>query len=158
MTSLSGFVIRVMVASTTDVPNWQRVHQDCVLLPCIFNLYAQYIMWNAGLDETQAGIKIARRNINNHRYADDTISWHHFTYGRKQRRTLEPLDESERKEWKIWLKIQHSKHKDHGIWSHYFMANRWGNNRDSDRIYFWKSLNSLQMVTAAMKLKDFCFL
>ena len=48
------------------------VHQGCVLSPCLFNLYAEYIMRNAGLDEAQAGIKIARRNINNLRYADDT--------------------------------------------------------------------------------------
>ena len=48
------------------------VHQDCILSPCLFNLYAEYSMWNPGLDETQAGIKIARRNINNLRYADDT--------------------------------------------------------------------------------------
>ena len=56
--------------------NWfqigKRVHQGCVLSPCLFNLYAEYIMRNAGLDEAQAGIKIARRNINNLRYADDT--------------------------------------------------------------------------------------
>ena len=50
----------------------KRVSQGCILLPCIFNLYAEYIMSNAGLDEAQAGIKIARRNINNLRYADDT--------------------------------------------------------------------------------------
>ena len=50
------------------------VCQGCVLSPCLFNLYAEYIMRNAGLDEVQAGIKIARRNINNLRYADDTIS------------------------------------------------------------------------------------
>ena len=48
------------------------VHQACILSPCLFNLYAEYIMKNAGLDEAQAGIKIARRNINNLRYADDT--------------------------------------------------------------------------------------
>ena len=48
------------------------VHQTCILLPCLFNLYAEYIMRNAGLDEAQAGIKIAWRNINNLRYADDT--------------------------------------------------------------------------------------
>ena len=47
------------------------VCQGCILSPCLFNLYAEYIMRNAGLDETQAGIKIARRNINNLRYADD---------------------------------------------------------------------------------------
>ena len=49
------------------------LHQGCILSPCLFNLYVEYIMRNAGLDEAQAGIKIARRNINNFRYADDTI-------------------------------------------------------------------------------------
>ena len=49
------------------------VHQGCMLSPCLFNLYAEYIIRNAGLDEAQTGIKIARRNINNLRYADDTI-------------------------------------------------------------------------------------
>ena len=48
------------------------VRQGCILSPCLFNLYAEYIMRNAGLDQAQAGIKIARRNINNLRYADDT--------------------------------------------------------------------------------------
>ena len=48
------------------------VHQGCILLPCLFNLYAEYIMRNAGLEEAQAGIKFAGRNINNLRYADDT--------------------------------------------------------------------------------------
>ena len=50
----------------------KRVRQGCILSPCLFNLYAEYIMQNAGLDETQSGIKIPRRNINNLRYADDT--------------------------------------------------------------------------------------
>ena len=50
----------------------KRVHQACILSPCLFNLHAEYIMRNAGLDEAQAGIKIARRNVNNLRYADDT--------------------------------------------------------------------------------------
>ena len=58
---------------TTD---WFQIRkgvcQGCMLSPCSFNLYAEYIMRNAGLDEAQAGIKIAGRNINNHRYADDT--------------------------------------------------------------------------------------
>ena len=49
------------------------VHQDCILSPCLFNLYAEYILQNARLDEAQAGIKIARRNINNLRCADDII-------------------------------------------------------------------------------------
>ena len=50
----------------------KEVCQGCLLSPCLFNLYAEYIMRNVGLEETQAGIKIARRNINNLRYADDT--------------------------------------------------------------------------------------
>ena len=56
--------------------NWFKigkgVHQDCILSPCLFNFHAEYIMWNARLDEPQAEIKIARRNIYNLRYADDT--------------------------------------------------------------------------------------
>ena len=59
--------------------NWFQfgngVRQGCILSPCLFNLYAEYIMRNAGLEEEQAGIKIARRNINNLRYADDTTLW-----------------------------------------------------------------------------------
>ena len=65
------------------------VRQGCVLCPCLFNLYAEYIMRNAGLEETQAGITIAGRNINNLRYADDTTL---------MAESEEPLDESERGE------------------------------------------------------------
>ena len=58
---------------TTDwFQRGKGVRQGCILSPCLFNLYAEYIMRNAGLEEMQAGIKIARRNINNLRYADDT--------------------------------------------------------------------------------------
>ena len=58
---------------TTDwFQTGERVRQGCILSPCLFNLYAEYIMRNAGLEEAQAGIKIAGRNINNLRYADDT--------------------------------------------------------------------------------------
>ena len=53
-----------------------NIHQGCILSPCLFNLYEEHMMQNAGLDEAQAGIKISKRNINNLRYADDT-------YGRK---------------------------------------------------------------------------
>ena len=66
------------------------VCRGCILSPCLFNLHAEYIMRNTGLEETQAGIKIARRNINNCR-------WYH-THGRKHRGIKEPLDESERRE------------------------------------------------------------
>ena len=53
----------------------KEVHQGCILSPCLFNVYAEYIMRNAGLDEAQAGIKMAGRNINNLRYANDTTLW-----------------------------------------------------------------------------------
>ena len=66
-------------------------------------------MWTAGMEEAQAGIKIADRNINNLRYADDT------NLMAESKEELESLDESERGEWKSWLKTQHSKNKDHGI-------------------------------------------
>ena len=55
-----------------EVTEPERVHQDCVLSPCLFNFYVKYIIRNAGLDETQAGIKIAGRNIDNLKYSDDT--------------------------------------------------------------------------------------
>jgi len=107
-------------------------------------------MRNAGLDEAQAGIKIAGRNINNLRYADDT------TVMAESKEEIESLlmkvkEESERVGLK--LNIQKTFRKDHGIWSHHFMANRWGNSRNSGRL-FLGAPKSLQMVTAAMKLKD----
>ena len=105
-------------------------------------------MRNAGLEETQAGIKIAGRNTNNLKYADDT------TLIAESKKELKSLHESEKGEWKSWLKTQHSKIEDHGIWSYHFMANRWGN---SETLFSWAP-KSMQMVTAAMKLKDICSL
>ena len=121
------------------------IGQGCILSPCLFNLYAEYIMRNAGLEEEQAGSKIAGRNINNLRYADDT--------------TLMAESEEELKSLLMKVQVesekaQHSENEDHGIWSHHFMGNRWGNSRNSVRFYFWGLQKSLQMVTAAMKLKD----
>ena len=58
-----------------------------------------------------------------------------------------------KEESKCWLKTQHSENEDHGIQSHHFMANRWGNNGNSDKLFFWAP-KSLQMVIAAMKLED----
>ena len=66
------------------------VHQGCILSPCLFNLYAEYIMRNTGLQEAQAEIKIAGRNINNFRYADDTT-----LMAESEEETKESLDESE---------------------------------------------------------------
>ena len=102
------------------------VHQGCILSPCLFNLYAEYIMRNSGLNKAQAEIKIARRNINNLRCAEDT------TLMAESKEELKSLlmkvkEESE----KVGLKTQHSKKEDHGIWSHHFMGNRWGNSGNS---------------------------
>ena len=82
-----------MVRTGHGTTDWfqirKRVCQGCMLSPCIFDLYAEYIMRNARLDAVQAGVKIAGRNINNLRYEDDTT----FMAGSEE---LEPLDESER--------------------------------------------------------------
>ena len=64
--------IRTRHGTTDWFPIGKGIRQGCIFSPCLFNLYAEYLMQNAGLDETQAGIKIARRNVNNLRYADDT--------------------------------------------------------------------------------------
>ena len=77
--------------------------------------------------------------------------WYHPN-GRMWRTTKELLDEGERRKWKSWLKIQHSKNKDHGIWTHQFME-KMGKNGNSGRFYFLWGPKSLQTVTAAMKFK-----
>ena len=88
-------------------------------------------MRNAGLKETQAGIKIAGRNINDLRYADDT------TLKAESEEELKSLLMKVKIEWKSWLKAQHSENEDHGIWSHHFNGNRWGNSGNSVRLYFF---------------------
>ena len=103
------------------------VRQGCILSPCLFNLYAQYIMRNTGLEETQAGIKIARRNINNPRYADYTTLIAEIEEELKSL-LMTVKEESE----KVGLKLNIQKTK---IWSHHFMANRWANSGNSDRLY-----------------------
>ena len=87
-------------------------------------------MRNAGLEEAQAGIKIAKRNINNLRYADDT------TLMAEREEELKSLLMKVKEERKSWLKAQHSENEDHGIWSHHFMGKRWGNSGNSGRLYF----------------------
>ena len=104
-------------------------------------------MRNAGLDEAQAGIKIAGRNINNLRYAEDT------TLTAESEEELKSLlmkvkEESE----KVGSKLNIQKTKI--VASGHFMANRWRNRGNSGRLYFWGAPKSLQMVIAVMKLKD----
>ena len=107
-------------------------------------------MWNAWLDETQAWIKIAGRDINNLRYADDTILM------AKSEEELKSLlikvkEESE----KAGLKLNIQKTKTVASGPNHFRANGWGENRNSDGLFSW-ALISLQIVTADMKLKDAC--
>ena len=102
------------------------VRQGCLLSACLFNFYAEYIMRNTGLEETEAGIKIAERNINHLRYADDT------TLMAESEEELKSLLMKLRVESeKVGLKLNIQK-----IWSHHFMANRWGISGNSVRLYF----------------------
>ena len=88
-------------------------------------------MRNAGLEETQAGIKIVRRNINNLRYADDTTL---MAESEEELKSL--LMKVKVESEKNWLKAQHSENEDHGIWSHHFLGNRRGNSGNSVRLHF----------------------
>ena len=116
--------------------NWfqigKGVCQGFILSVCLFNLYAEYVMQNARLDEAQAGIKIARRNINNLRYADDATLMAESEEELKSH-LMKAKEENEKAGLK--LNIQNTKIMD-GIWSHHFMANRWGNNGNSERLSF----------------------
>ena len=109
------------------------VCQGCVLSPCLFNLYAECIMRNAGLEKAHAGIKIARRNINNLRYADDTT----LMAGREEElKSLLMKVKEESEKVGLKLNIQKTKIMDHAIGSHHFMGNRWRNSENSVRLYF----------------------
>ena len=126
------------------------VHQGCILSPCLFNLYAEYIMRNAGLADAQAGIKTARRNINNFKYADDT------TLMAKSEELKILLMKVKEESEKLGLKLNIQKTK--------IMASGpitlWQINgeRMEAETLFWGTPKSLQMVTAVMKLKDACSL
>ena len=106
-------------------------------------------MWNASLDEAQAGIKIAGRNINNLRYTDDTTQ---MAESGEELKSLLMRVKEKREKAGLKLNVQKT-----DIQSQDFMASRWGSNGNSDRLFSWAP-KSLQMVTAAMKLKDACSL
>ena len=107
------------------------VCQSCILSPYLFNVYAEYIMWNVGLDEAQPGIRVAGRNIKNLRYADDT------TFMAENEEKLKNLLMKVKEEIEqAGLKLSIQKNEDHGIQSHHFTANRWGNNGNSETLYF----------------------
>ena len=122
--------VRTLHGTTDWFKIGKGVHQDYILSPCLFNLYAAYIMRNAGLDEAQAGTKIARRNINSLRYADDT------TLRAESEEELKSLlmkvkEESEKAGLK--LNIQKTNIMASGP---SLLANRWGKNGNSERLYF----------------------
>ena len=123
------------------------VYQGCILSPCLFNLYAEYIMRNAGLKDAQPGIKIARRNINSLRYADDT------TLMAESKEELESLlekvkEESEKADLK--LNIQKTKIMASGLITSWKIGKQW----KQCQTLFWGAPKSPKMVIAAVKLKD----
>ena len=124
------------------------VHQGCILSPCLFNLYAEYIMRNAELDEAQAGIKIVGSNINNLRYADDTTL---MAESEEELKSLLMKLKEESENVALKLNIQKTKIMASGP------ITSWQIDREKGKqwltLFFWAP-KSLQMVAAAMKLKD----
>ena len=131
--------------------NWfqigKEVHQGCILSPYLFNLYAGYIMKNAGLDEAQAGIKTARRNINNLRYADDTTL---MTESEELKSLLMKVKEESEKVG-LKLNIQKTNIMASGPITSWEID---GETVDTVTDFIFGASKSLQMVIAAMKLKD----
>ena len=139
------------VRTVHGTTNWfqigKGVCQDCILLPCLFNLYAEYIMKNARLDEAQAGIKIAGRNTNNFRYADDT------TLMAESEELKSLLMKVKEESEKVGLKLNTEKTK---IMASCLIISRQIHGETVETVtdfIFWAP-KSLQMVIAAMKLKD----
>ena len=125
------------------------VRQGCILSPCLFNLYAVYIIRNAGLEETQAGMEIARRNINNPRYVDDTTL---MAESEEELKSLLMKVKEESEKAGLKLSIQKTKIMASGpitSWQIY------GETMETVTDFiFWGAPKSLQMVIVAMKLKD----
>ena len=124
------------------------IHQGCILSPCLFNLYAEYIMRNAGLEEAQAGIKIARRDINNLRYADDTTL---IAESEEELKSLLMKVKEESEKVGLKLNIQKTKIMASGPITSWQID---GETMETVRDFTFEGSKSLLMVTAAMKLKD----
>ena len=122
-------IVRTGHGTTDWLQVGKGVCQGCILLPCLFNLHAECIVLTPGLDEAQAGIKIAGRNISNLRCADDTTL---IAESNELKSLLMKVKEESEK---VSLKLSIQK-TDYGIWSHHFMTNRWGNNGNSEKLYF----------------------
>ena len=124
----------------------KEVRQGCILSPCLFNFYAEYIMRNAGLEEAQAGIKISGRNMNNLRYADDITL---MAESEEELKSLLMTVKKESEKAGLKLSIQKTKILASGPITSWLI--------DEETVtttLFWGAHKSLQMVTAAMKLKD----
>jgi len=140
------------VRTRHEITDWfqigESVCQGCILSPCSFNLYAEYIMRNAGLEEAQAGIKIAGRSINNLRYADDTTL---MAESEEELKSLLMKVKEESEKVGLKLSIQKTKIMAPGPITSWQIG--------GERVEQWLTLflgvpKSLQMVIAAMKLKD----
>ena len=131
--------------------NWfqiGKVHQGCILSPWSFNLYAEYVTRNTGLEEAQAGIKIARRNINNLRYADDITL---MAESKEELKSLLMKVKEESEKVGLKLNIQKTKIMAFGpITSWQIDGKQW----KQCQTLFWGAPKSLQMVIAAINLKD----
>ena len=146
----------LLLETTHRTVDWfqigKGVRQGCILSPCLFNLHKEYIMRNAGLEEAQAGIKIAGRNINNLRYADDTTL---MAESKEELKTLLMKVKEESEKAGLNLDIQKTNIMTSGPITSWQI--------DGETMEIVKDFNclgskSLQMVTAAMKLKDACSL
>ena len=124
------------------------VRQGCILSPCLFNLYAEYIMRNTGLDEAQAGVKIARRNTNNLRYADDTTL---MAESEEELKSLLMKVKGENEKVGLKLNIQKTTIMASGPITSWQID---GVTVEIVTYFILGAPKSLQMVTAAMKLKD----
>ena len=126
--------------------------QGCILSLCLFNLLSEYIMRNAGLEEAQAGIKIARRNINNLRYADDTTL---MAESKEELKSLLMKVKEEGEKVGLKVDIQKTKIMASGPMTSWQVD---GETVETVRDFIFGAPKSLQIVTAAMKLKDACSL
>ena len=146
-------IVRTRHGTTDGFQIGKGVFQGCILSPCLFNFYAGYIMWNAGLDEAQAEIKIAGRNIYTLIYADDTTL---MAESEEELQSLLMKVKEESEKAGLKLNIQKTKIMASGPITSWQIDGETMN--IVTNLIFGGAPNSLQMATAAMKLKDACSL
>ena len=146
-----------IVRTGYEITDWFKigkgVRQGCILSPSLFNFYAKYIMWNAGLDEAQAGIKIAGRNISNIIHADDTTL---MVESEEELKSLLKKVKEENEKAGLKFSLQKTKIIASGLITSWQISRvkpwkKW------ETLFSWAPKSS-QMVTSAMKLKDSCSL